>query len=959
MVNSPQHNNRKYTTKSLVKQTELLLSEAKKLIDNGFWIVPTIGKISQSKNDKNTRLSYSDFEKIVIEKNCNGLGILTNVHTNYLSFDLDTKDASNPQLFERRLLFELENYPTLKSKIKLSQSPSGGYHLYILVDDTSDKKTFIGAFAWSEYRKDEKQKQTVTGRSIGQYCCEFPTPNYKWIIDNDLQVLTDKDKSDLKTVFSVLNEDKDRQQRQTKELEKRLLKQIELRNKQVFTDYNNIEVSVWEDFNNKNSVHSILENNGFTFRFSKGTKDYYLRNGSTSKTSGFVENSLYVNFSDNAGLPTKKDGGSGRKFSAFDLTCFWSYGGDYSECSKDLISKGYGQFKPYEKQQYKVQKTTSKTSKLNHYTLNENQYISDVLTARMFDLGLYSIKGGTGTGKTYFVALMFSKCIVVSRNVTTLENYSKYGFTQFLYSQNKDGFSEIQANGINKITVTYKSFKKLRETLNLDGYVIVFDEAHLLNESYKDVEKETKYCYYSINELSITNTVILMSANVIHFNSSNTTFKSKFYFKKPSVSRSLSVVYNASFEKLKETILKRLQDGKRILLFTNRTEQKILSEVIKTAFPNKSLYFFDGSKHGQIDLGNLTHDITVTTSALVTGKDVNNSNLSVVFYGIDRTLSVSTIVQFFGRARDYKTATFDLLFEFKNDNEKYGSYSDSGILTGAYLIAKSTIDASVNDWSFLRENKDRFVTKNKDGKLVVDWFNIDNYLQRQISKHTVLNTDVLSKFLGSHGYSVTFEVLTDTDVEKQEKLSIVSISELYDLELNEIEANKENETEFLTNVYNRFMALQKVGFDRETALNIVNCFKSKMLWKRFIDLLIVECSLTTNDKAFIKVYNDVLTALNDFLTASQVIENVGRVKLTKAGKKTELGRIVAKSKRVDDNDIKTARSILKKLRSYYSIEQVKRNNKHLFKHSESDYLQGLKPILDNVKNLYKYNDLGI
>lgn len=949
----------KYTTKKLVNQQNVLLVEAKKLIDNGFWIVPTVDKISQSKNDKNTRLSYSDFKKIVIEKNCNGLGILTNVHTNYLSFDLDTKDASNPQLFERRLLFELDNFPNLKSKIKLSQSPSGGYHLYILLGSDSEKKPFIGAFAWSEYHKDEKQKQTVTGRSIGQYCCEFPTPNYKWIIDNDLQVLTDKDKSDLKTVFSVLNEDKHRQQRQTKELEKRLLKQIELRNKPIYNNSNNIEIPVWEDFNSKNSIHSILENNGFTFRFSKGAKDYYLRNGSTSKTSGFVENGLYVNFSDNAGLPTKKDGGNGRKFSAFDLMVYWSYDGDYSEAAKDLITKGYGQFKPFESPQFTIQQTTPKTSLLNHFILSKNQYISDVLTAQKFELGLYSIKGGTGTGKTYFVAQKFTKCIVVSRNVTTLENYSKYGFTQFLYSDNKNDFADLQSSGTDKITVTYKSFKNLRKTVDLDSYVIVFDEAHLLNESYKDVEKETKYCYYSINELSVTNTVILMSANDIHFNTSNTTFKSKFYFKKPSVNRSLTTIYNASFEKLKETILKRLQDGKRILLFTNRTEQKLLSEVIKTAFPNKSLYFFDGSKHGQIDLGNLTHDITVTTSALVTGKDVNNSNLSVVFYGIDRTLSVSTIVQFFGRARDYKTATFDLLFEFKNDNDNYGSYSNSGILTGAYMIAQSTIDASVNDWSFLRENKDRFVTKNKDGKLVVDWFNIDNYLQRQISKHTVLNTDVLSKFLGSHGYSVTFEVLTDIDVEKQEKQSIVSISELYDLELNEIEANKENETEFLTNVYNRFMALQKVGFDRETALDIVNCFKSKMLWKRFIDLLIVERSLTTNDKAFIKVYNDILTALNDFLTASQVIENIGRVKLTKAGKKTELGRIVTKSKRVDDNDIKTARSILKKLRSYY-IENSKRvDKKRLYEYQKSDYLQGLKPVVTTIKKLYEYSDLSI
>lgn len=342
-----------------------LLKTGQKLINDGFWIVPTIDKISKSRNDKNNRLSYSDFEKIVIEKRCNGLGILTNDYTNYMSFDLDTKDATNPKLFERRLFFELDNYPNLKSKIKLSKSPSGGYHLYILLSNILQKRSFIGAFAWSEYNNDEKQKQTITGRSTGQYCCEYPTPNYKWIIDNDLQVLTDSDKKDLKTIFSILNEDRERYSRLAKDREHRFKKQLELRNKQIVTT-SNIELSVWDDFNNKNTVHSILEKNGLTFKYSKGDKDFYLRDGSTSIHSGFVQNGLYVNFSDNVGLPIKKDGGSGRKFSAFDLVVYWSYNGDFSLAAKELKKQDYGQFKT------EVNKTINKPIKV---AKNENKAV--------------------------------------------------------------------------------------------------------------------------------------------------------------------------------------------------------------------------------------------------------------------------------------------------------------------------------------------------------------------------------------------------------------------------------------------------------------------------------------------------------------------------------------------------------------------------------------------------------
>jgi|AntRauTorckE5430_2_1112549.scaffolds.fasta_scaffold01882_6 hypothetical protein len=956
MINNLQEHRKdtKNGVKNLTKHQSILLSEAKKLHQNGFWIVPTIDKISQCKNDKNNRLSYLDFESIVIQKNCNGLGILTNEQNNYVSFDLDTKDATNPQLFERRLLFELGNYETLKSKIKLSKSPSGGFHLYVA---TTNKNSFIGAFAWSEHSNDNKQKQTITGRSLGQYCCEFPTPRYEWIIDNDLQELTSQDENDLKTIFSVLNEDKNRFERIAQEQKERFEKQLELRDKKVYTDSgSNVEIAVWDDFNNRNTVGSILIKNGFNFRYTHGDKDYYLRDGSTSKSSGFVENNLYVNFSDNAGLPQKLDGGSGRKFNAFDLVVHFNYNGDYSTAAKDLISQGYGKFKIVEKFNYSGSGTTQ-TPILNQFILSDNQFIGNVLKGQKFDIGLYEIKGGTGVGKSRFISENFDKIIVVSRNNTTLENYSIYGFTKFLQSDSKNHFLELQANGTNKIVVTYKSFKNLRGTANLDGYTIVFDEAHLLSESFKEVRIETEYCYNSINELRHTNTVILMSANDIHTHFCQSDFKAKYTFKKPSVKRSVVVVYNASNEHLIETILKRLGEGKKVLLYTNRKEEKYISEVIKTAFQNNSICFYDATKHGKIDLKNLQNDITVCTSALVTGKDVNNENLSMIFYGIDKRISRSTINQFLGRGRKYKTHSFDVLFEFKNDNENFGNYSNTSLFIGAYGIAKATIEASVNDWAFLRENKERFVTKDDNGKLIVNWFQIINHVQQQISKHTILNTDVLSNFLGSHGYDVTIEILTDTEHEKQEKQTIVTPSELYVLELNELCESKEHETEFLTNVLNRFEALKKVGYDRETALDILNLFRSKMNWIRFVNLIIIERSLTSNDIEFIKLYNEVLAALDSYYNAEQIIEKLQVLTVSKKAKKTDLGRLIESAKRTKTNDLKKVRFLLKNLRLHYDFDTKKIDKKSNFKIVKTDYLQGVQPFLSNVKELFLYSDI--
>ena len=341
----------------------------------------------------------------------------------------------------------------------------------------------------------------------------------------------------------------------------------------------------------------------------------------------------------------------------------------------------------------------------------------------------------------------------------------------------------------------------------------------------------------------------------------------------------------------------------------------------------------------------------------MTGKDIKNDNLSVIFYAIDRSISRSSIIQFFGRARNYKSASFDLLLEFK-ESENFGAYSKSGILAGAYMIAKSTIKASVNDYSFLRENKQRFVKK-CGNNLIIDYFNIDKFLQQRISEHTILNSKRLIEFLTKNNFNCSIEVLEDLILEKTAD-TVLTTSQKYDIELNKIDDSvpaELNENEFLTNVLNRYNALQKVGFDSEDSLNICNAFKSRMKFKRFIDLLIVESSLKTNDKNFVKIYNDILNLLNEFLTVEEILERLQKLKILKKYSSYELSRIVLSAQKTDSSDLKKVRLILKKMKSYYDVDSRKSNKKNYLKHTKTDYLKALKPVPADLKNLYKYSDL--
>ena len=311
-----------------------LMTDVEEIIDtyhnNDYWLVPTKDKVSKSRNNKSKQLDRSLLLSIFKNNKCNGFGIITPEDVPYLSFDVDVKDATYGTRLAVRLNNELK---FLKNKFNLSTTPSGGYHLYVLFRNLEERQQFIGTQAYST-----TGKAIVTGRAPGQYCCEYPTPGYKWLVYKDIKPLNDKDLIILREIFDNLNENKGMEYKKTIELLK--AKYLNLQSK-VNSNNNNTNFDVRDDFNAKMNIEDVLINHNYTFVYTKDNRAYYLRPGGSSNQSGFVENNLYVNFSDNAGLPERAAGGHGRKFTAFDLVLHWEYNNNYSECVKALMQKGY------------------------------------------------------------------------------------------------------------------------------------------------------------------------------------------------------------------------------------------------------------------------------------------------------------------------------------------------------------------------------------------------------------------------------------------------------------------------------------------------------------------------------------------------------------------------------------------------------------------------------------------
>ena len=100
-----------------------------------------------------------------------------------------------------------------------------------------------------------------------------------------------------------------------------------------------------------------------------------------------------------------------------------------------------------------------------------------------------------------------------------------------------------------------------------------------------------------------------------------------------------------------------------------------------------------------------------------------------------------------------------------------------------------------------------------------------------------------------------------------------------------------------------------------------------------------------------------MIALNDYLTGSQILDEIGAVSVSKAGQKTELGRLVLSvksSKKSDKNDF---RKVLKVLKNYYYFDVKQVKTKKVYKAEKSEFLQSLQLNYNDLKDLFLYSEI--
>lgn len=242
---------------------------------------------------------------------------------------------------DARVFKDIETfYPDLFPKLRIHQSPSGGYHILYRVAD------FIipgnGKLARRPATEDElkinpkeKWKCFLETRGEGGYVVAPPSLGYTIHADNPIPVISANERE------SIINICRNYNQEIKKDTYTAPLKKY----------YDYYSTDPFEHFNQSQEAETILERNGWTQLGRHGNHIHYTKPGGSSKTihASFIINyRVYYIFTTGTDFPVEPDGPDhpGTGFMPATALAILEFNGDKSKTYQYLVSNGYGIIKP-------------------------------------------------------------------------------------------------------------------------------------------------------------------------------------------------------------------------------------------------------------------------------------------------------------------------------------------------------------------------------------------------------------------------------------------------------------------------------------------------------------------------------------------------------------------------------------------------------------------------------------
>jgi hypothetical protein len=298
------------------------MENIKNLIEKGFSIIP----LNPDKSPSQKTWINSQKEPItdlsIFKSNNIGL-VCGKVSGNILVIDVDCKYDLTGKLFnDLKELIETSK-EGLFDKFQINATKKAGFHLIFRTtsDPIGNKKLASRPATEDEQAKGDKVKVLIETRGEGGYICFPPMDGYK-VLKEGFKTLSD---DELDIVLSCC-----------RSFNQIIEKEIEYNRKIDNSVYVN---SPFEDYNNRGDCVQELISNGWSFVHERGDRIHLKRPGTTdSRVSGNFSkshNKFYV-------FSTSTEFKENTAYSPVAVYCKLYHNDNWSECAKDLISKGYG-----------------------------------------------------------------------------------------------------------------------------------------------------------------------------------------------------------------------------------------------------------------------------------------------------------------------------------------------------------------------------------------------------------------------------------------------------------------------------------------------------------------------------------------------------------------------------------------------------------------------------------------
>jgi hypothetical protein len=318
-----------------------MIETAKHYKNFGLSVLPTRkDKSPATKKTSGVTIPLSDF------KYAFGIGIKCGKESGNLEcFDFDNKFSDAKQILSEFLKIEEVRDVYQKHKLPIESTVSGGYHLLYRCSKNEGSLKLARRPKWDETRNKWIPVVLIETRGEGGYFCADPTPGYKVIRNNILEIneISVEEREILFTAARSFNQFTE-------------IKTNNFEQKERPGDYYNNQPEAIDEMKN-----SLLKNGW------KNLKTYLWRRPNkktgVSATLGKVAPNVFYNFSAN-GYPFEPMAG----YTPFQVVCLLDHQGDFKKFAQELAAR-YNLSTPDTYIQNRVEKKTDK--KLDKKTLGD------------------------------------------------------------------------------------------------------------------------------------------------------------------------------------------------------------------------------------------------------------------------------------------------------------------------------------------------------------------------------------------------------------------------------------------------------------------------------------------------------------------------------------------------------------------------------------------------------------